>query len=101
MPPGDGSPPLEWDERKNRANVRKHGVDFRDVVYGFSDPDGLSIPDAWDSEDEERWELLGRGADANLLVVVHTDRRHGAIQLISARLATRKERAVYEQRLRR
>jgi len=92
---------FEWDERKNRANLCKHGVDFRDAVYAFADPYALDIPDEEHSEDEERWVLLGRGADANLLVVVHTDRRHGAIRLISARLATRKERAVYEKRLRR
>jgi len=24
---------FEWDESKNRANIRKHGIDFRDAVY--------------------------------------------------------------------
>ncbi len=92
---------FEWDETKNRANIRKHGVDFRDAVYAFADPHALNIPDDEHSEGEERWVLLGLGADHRLLLVVHTDRSHGAIRLISARAATRNERTAYQARLRR
>jgi uncharacterized DUF497 family protein len=35
---------FEWDENKNQLNLRKHGVDFRDAAYVFSDPFALSIP---------------------------------------------------------
>jgi hypothetical protein len=45
---------FEWDENKNRANMRKHGIDFREAVYVFSDPHALSVPDDDHSDDEER-----------------------------------------------
>lgn len=51
---------FEWDERKNQKNIAKHGIDFRQAIYVFSDPFALSIPDDEHSEDEERWVLLGK-----------------------------------------
>jgi uncharacterized DUF497 family protein len=29
---------LEWDEKKNRANIAEHGVDFRDAALIFDNP---------------------------------------------------------------
>lgn len=26
---------FEWDEYKNKTNIQKHGIDFRDAVYVF------------------------------------------------------------------
>ncbi len=26
---------FEWDENKNRSNIRKHGIDFADVYFVF------------------------------------------------------------------
>ena len=92
---------FEWDESKNRANMRKHGVDFRDAAYAFADPYALNIPDDEHSEAEERWVLLGMDASQRLLLVVHTDRSQNTIRLISARAATRQERAAYQARLQR
>lgn len=92
---------FEWDEDKNRGNIRKHGVDFRDAVYAFADPHALNIPDDEHSEGEERWVLLGMSAGHRLLLVVHTDRSHNRIRVISARPATRQERAAYQTRLKR
>lgn len=46
---------FEWDEHKNRANIRKHGIDFRDAAYAFADPRALNIPGDEHSEEEERW----------------------------------------------
>jgi len=48
------------------------------------------------SRDEERFTLLGQSQRQRLLVVVHTE-RDGAIRLISARLATARERRNYEE----
>jgi uncharacterized DUF497 family protein len=45
---------FEWDESKNQLNSRKHGINFRDAAYVFSDPCALSIPDNKHSETEER-----------------------------------------------
>ena len=82
---------FEWDERKARANVQKQQrVDFADAVAVFEDGAAVTIPDA-DSTEEERWITIGTDAFGRLLVVVYTWRGTN-IRLISARLATRRER---------
>ena len=52
---------FEWDENKNQANIKKHGVDFRDACYVFADQFALNMPDDEHSDDEERW-TFGRFA---------------------------------------
>jgi uncharacterized DUF497 family protein len=91
---------FEWDENKNQANIRKHGVDFRDAAYVFSDPCSLSIPDDEHSEDEDRWVLLGNNLSGQTLLVVHTFRRSDVARIISARKATPSERNMYQRRAR-
>jgi hypothetical protein len=91
---------FEWDEAKNQANIRKHGIDFRDAVYVFSDHSALSIPDNDHSDDEERWILLGRNRNDKILLVIHTFRQADSIQLISARKATLVEQTTYLKRAR-
>jgi uncharacterized DUF497 family protein len=89
---------FEWDETKNQANIRKHGVNFRDAAYVFSDPYALNIPDDEHSEDEERWIILGRDLNQKILLVVHTPRGADSIRLISARNATPAEKSTYLKR---
>jgi len=89
---------FEWDGTKNQANIRKHGVDFRDAAYVFSDPYALNIPDDEHSEDKERWIILGKDLNQNILLVVHTQRREDSIRLISARKATPAEKSTYLKR---
>lgn len=48
------------------------------------------------SEDEERWVTVGKDAAGRLLVVVYTWRGDRA-RLISARLATPREKSEYEE----
>jgi uncharacterized DUF497 family protein len=50
---------FEWDERKARENVRKHGVTFEEAVTVFGDFDSITIEDDLHSTDEERWVVLG------------------------------------------
>lgn len=89
---------FEWDETKNQVNIRKHGIDFRQAVYVFSDPLALSIPDEEHSENEERWLLLGKSLSEQVLLVVHTIRYDDAIRIISARKATSNEKTTYLKR---
>ncbi len=72
----------EWDENKNQINIRKHGVDFRQAVYVFADPFALSIPDDKHSENEERWLLLGKSLNEQVLLVVPTFRYDNVILII-------------------
>jgi len=87
---------FEWDPAKCRANLNKHGVDFADAVSVFEDPLALSRPDA-DFHGEARFGFVVLGVDAfgRRLVVAFTERGPN-IRLISARLASRKERKSYE-----
>jgi uncharacterized DUF497 family protein len=91
---------FEWDEHKNKLNIQKHGVDFRDAVYVFSDPFALNLPDNF-SESEERWMLLGTNLKEQVLLVVHTFRYENVTRIISARKATNKEKSTYLQRAKR
>jgi len=56
----------------------------------------LTIPDPLHSEDEERFVIIGESMQRKPLVVVHTD-RGDTIRIISARVATSRERSMYEE----
>ena len=89
---------FEWDPRKAEANAAKHGLTFDEAVTVFLDPDALDGPDLQHSAAEARFRRLGRSADGRVLIVAYTLRRSGdaeAIRLISARRASRRERAAY------
>ena len=87
---------FDWDLAKAQANFEKHGVSFEEASTAFGDPLSLTIADPDHSEDEERFVLLGLTFQGRLVVVVHTDEPE-ATRLISARLATPRERRSYEQ----
>ena len=63
-------PRFEWDPRKARENLRKHGVSFEEAVTAFSDDEALLLDDPDHSTDEERFVLLGQSGALRLLTVV-------------------------------
>lgn len=83
---------FEWDENKELANIRKHGIDFEDAKLAFGDPFLLKKYDEIHSIAEDRYKLLGRVGQ--LLFVAYTE-REGRIRIISARPATKKEKELY------
>ncbi|HYT90316.1 MAG TPA: BrnT family toxin [Gemmataceae bacterium] len=87
---------FEWDEKKARTNLKKHGVSFEEAATVFGDPLSLTIGDPVHSEEEDRFVTLGESDRGRLLVVVSTDRGE-KIRIISARVATRRERTDYEE----
>jgi len=90
---------FEWDDAKNRANQRKHGVSFEEAQSAFFDDEALEFPDPDHSSDEDRFLLLGRSYQLRILVICHCFRaRESTIRIISARKATPKERNVYGRR---
>ena len=90
---------FEWDERKNQANQRRHGVAFEEAQTAFFDERAIEFHDPDHSDQEDRFLLLGRSFQLRVLVVCHCYRKSAAvIRLISARRATRKERVVYARR---
>lgn len=86
---------FEWDERKNAANLRKHGVGFAEASSVFDDAFSVTIPDPDHSSDEDRFVIVGVSDKRNLPIVVHPIRAE-RIRLIGARPATRQERRQYE-----
>ncbi len=45
---------FEWDEKKNKENITKHGVPFEVAQYAFADPDRVIAEDLDHSEEERR-----------------------------------------------
>jgi uncharacterized protein len=86
---------FEWDLEKAGANLRKHGVSFDAAARAFEDELSASFPDPDHSRGEERLVTYGLGIDGKLLVISHTERGE-TIRIISARVATTKERKRYE-----
>ncbi|HTW43972.1 MAG TPA: BrnT family toxin [Acidobacteriaceae bacterium] len=87
---------FEWDPRKARLNLRKHGVSFEEAATVFGDVLSVTIPDAEHSDEEQRWIMIGKSNEGNLLVVVHTE-SGTLVRLINARPATRAEKRQYEE----
>jgi hypothetical protein len=87
---------IEWDSAKAASNLRKHRVSFEDASSVFYDSLAVTGADPDHSEGEERMITFGMSPARQLLVVSHTERGE-AIRIISARMATRTERRIYEE----
>lgn len=87
---------FEWDENKNRTNIKKHDISFDEAITVFSDENAVVITDTDHSEQEERFIILGLSRNTRLLVVCHCYRENDeVIRIISARKANKKEIAFY------
>ena len=83
---------VEWDDNKNRINIRKHGISFETAALVFADEDRIEYYDQLHSIDEDRYIVLG--CVQGILYVVYT-MREDAARIFSARLATPVERRIY------
>lgn len=83
---------FEWDEDKNNLNKQKHKISFETAAYVFEDPFYIEMYDFEHSENEDRYIAIGKVGD--ILFVVFTERKE-RVRIISARLATEKERRLY------
>lgn len=86
---------FEWDDAKAARNLAKHGVSFDEALSVFGDALALTFADTDHADLEDRSRTYGRSNKDRLLVVVHTERRN-SVRIISARKATRHEKAIYE-----
>jgi uncharacterized protein len=87
---------FEWDDAKNRANRRKHGLDFADAPTVFAGPT-LTFAGLRHSSDEPRYVSVGM-LSGRLVIIAHT-LRGDATRIISMRKANARERARYQERL--
>ena len=91
---------FEWDEAKNRANRKRHGISFEEARSAFLDESARLIADPDHSEEEDRFILLGLNIQLRLLVVCHCYREADeVIRIISARRAGPSERREYARYL--
>lgn len=86
---------FEWDERKARSNLARHGISFEAAMQVFSDSFAVELPDHMAAYGEERYILIGMVRLA-LLAVVYTERNE-RVRIISARRATRTEEKLYDE----
>ena len=84
---------IQYDEGKNKTNIRKHGISFITPSIAFDDQNAVVIYDDFHSGSEERYNLIGAVGD-HILFIVYAMRGE-AIRLISARPATRREKETY------
>lgn len=111
---------FEYDEAKNQANIKKHGISFRSAARVFFDYDRIEMYDEENSQEEDRYDTIGDTAASSgstiignvnradlqindILFVVYTERTRieengkeiEITRLISARMATNFERGLY------
>ena len=86
---------FEWDRDKADQNLKKHRVSFEEAITIFYDSFSTSFADPVHSTHEARFITYGYSARDRLLVVAHAERGE-TVRIISARLATARERKRYE-----
>jgi uncharacterized protein len=87
---------IEWDPKKAKSNLRKHRVSFEEAATALSDPMAATGADPDHSITEERYVTFGVSERGRLLAVAHTDEGE-TIRIISARIARKGERELYEE----
>jgi uncharacterized DUF497 family protein len=83
---------FEWDDEKNRRNVRLHGIDF-DAASTILTDEGIEKPSH--RRGEQRWMFTGPH-EGRLWTVIYT-RRGQNKRIISARRARKSEEDDYHK----
>lgn len=86
---------VEFDPKKDAANLKKHGVSLSEGDGVLNDPLALSLEDK-SAEGEQRFVTIGMNVFGSLMVVVHTPKGED-VRIISVRRADPKERRNYEK----
>lgn len=86
---------FDWDAGNARKND-KHGVSAGEAEQVFFNLPLLLLADEKHSREEARHHALGQSDEGRMLHITFT-LRQTLIRVISARDASRKERAIYEQ----
>ena len=97
---------FEWDDTKERSNIEKHGLGFDAAARVLADPAGdfhhYEEPDEAHGAGEDRYRTVATYPEDRglVLTIVWTERQddEGLLtRIISARLASRKERKKYAE----
>jgi hypothetical protein len=88
---------FQWDAGNDVKSYTKHGVSREEAESAFHDERRLDFPDPLHSDREDRFVTLARSTRPRVLLVAWTLRGR-FVRVVSARPASRKERAVYEEK---
>jgi uncharacterized DUF497 family protein len=61
---------FEWDERKNKRNIKKHGISFQEALTVFADPLSDTFEDVY-SAYEQRFLTIGMSSKGQILMILH------------------------------
>jgi len=90
---------FDWGERKNKANIKKHGISFEEARGVFFDEDAIVYDDPDHSDEEDRFLIIGRSFKLRVLFACYCYQPNDSvIRMISARKATSKERFFYDRK---
>jgi uncharacterized DUF497 family protein len=90
---------FDWDSRKNKANLKKHGISFEEAQAVFFDEDAIVYDDPDHSDAEDRFLIIGRSFKLRVLFVCYCYQADDSIiRMISARKATSKEQFFYDRK---
>jgi uncharacterized DUF497 family protein len=85
---------FEWDEDKDRLNIKRHGFSFHEIFEIFDDPAFLEGYDEGHSDKEERYYGIGCLNNIVYVIVFYTERKKRK-RIISARQADTDEQEMY------
>lgn len=88
---------FEWHSQKAANNLKKHSISFDEASTVFRDPLALIFDDQEHSENDAREIIIGHSIAGRLILCVFAENEPGIIRIISARQATNRERADYEE----
>lgn len=89
---------FEWDKGNIDKSYQKHGIATNQTEEIFLDESLGIIKDIKHSQKEKRFIALGKTFQNKVLFVIFTIRKD-KIRIISARIANKKERSRYEQKI--
>jgi len=87
---------FEWDRRKAKSNLEKHGISFQEAATVFGDVLSITFDDPDYSVNEHRLLTFGLSRTGKAIIVSHTERGR-SMRIISARPLTKQERQIYEE----
>jgi uncharacterized DUF497 family protein len=85
---------FEWDENKNKANQKKHGVSFAFAQLAFLDSSRIILEDLEHSANEKRFYCLGQVSEG--ILTVRFTYRFNRIRIFGAGY-WRKGKKIYEK----
>ena len=85
---------FEWDEEKDRLNLKKHGVSFSLAQHAFADPRRVIAQDISHSGQEKRLYCIGKVKDE--ILTVRFIYRNNVVRIFGAGY-WRKGKKIYEE----